>query len=186
MKTLGDAMALRNHIIDVFEHADMVGDPALRESMLTFVVAGGGFAGTETVAEVHDFAQTACRFYSTIKPSEIKVVLIHTGTRIMPEIGDRLAEYALKKLRASGIEVVVNARASSASDAWVELSGNLPVGNNVIQRTQPRRIGTQTLIWAAGVTPHPLLTTLPCGRNRRGQLITNPYMSVPGYQGLWA
>jgi NADH dehydrogenase len=133
MKTLGDAMALRNHIIDVFEHADMVGDPVLRESMLTFVVAGGGFAGTETVAEVHDFAQTACRFYSTIKPSEIKVVLIHSGTRIMPEIGDRLAGYALKKLQASGIEVVLNARVSSASEAWVELSGNLPVGRNVVQ-----------------------------------------------------
>ena len=186
MKTLGDAMALRNHIIDVFEHADMVGDPASRESMLTFVVAGGGFAGTETVAEVHDFAQTACRFYSTIKPSEIKVVLIHSGTRIMPEIGDRLAGYALKKLEASGIEVVLNAQVSSASDAWVELTGNLLVGKNVAQRTQPRRIATKTLIWAAGVRPHPLLTTLPCERNRRGQLITNPYMSVPGYQGLWA
>jgi NADPH-dependent 2,4-dienoyl-CoA reductase/sulfur reductase-like enzyme len=140
MKTLGDAMALRNHIIDVFEHADMVGDPILRESMLTFVVAGGGFAGTETVAEVHDFAQTACRFYSTIKPSEIKVVLIHSGTRIMPEIGDRLAEYALKKLEASGIEVVLNAQVSSASDAWVELTGKPLVGKNVAQRTQRRRI----------------------------------------------
>ncbi len=185
MKTLGDAMALRNHIIDVFEHADMV-EPASRKSMLTFVVAGGGFAGTETVAEVHDFAQTACRFYSSIKPSEIKVVLVHPGSRIMPEIGDRLAGYALKKLQASGIEVVLNTRVRSASDDWVELGGNALVRESVFQRTQPRRIPTKTLIWAAGVTPNPLLSTLPCERNRRGQLITDPYMTVPGYPGLWA
>ena len=154
--------------------------------MLTFVVAGGGFAGTETVAEVHDFAQTACRFYSTIKPSEIKVVLIHSGTRIMPEIGDRLAGYALKKLEASGIEVVLNAQVSSASDAWVELTGKPLVGKNVAQRTQRRRIGTKTLIWAAGVRPHPLLTTLPCERNRRGQLIASSIFEcarLPGTLG---
>jgi NADH dehydrogenase len=82
MKTLSDAMALRNHIIDVFEHADLETDPALRKSMLTFVVAGGGFAGAETVAEVYDFAQTACRLYSTIAPNEIRVVLVHSGGRI--------------------------------------------------------------------------------------------------------
>ena len=103
------------------------------------------------------------------------------------EIGDRLAGYALKKLEAlAGIEVVLNAQVSSASDAWVELTGKPLAGKNVAQPTQQRRIATKTLIWAAGVRPHPLLTTLPCGRNRRGRLITNPFMSVPGYQGLWA
>src|SRR5258708_3064510 len=186
MKTLGDAMALRNHIIDVFEHADMVAEPALRKSMLTFVVAGGGFAGTETVAEVHDFAQTACRFYSTIKPGEIRVVLVHSGARIMPEIGDRLAGFALRKLEASGIEVVLNARVSSASDAWVELAGNAPAQERMTQQTGQRRIATKTLIWTAGVAPCPLLSTLPCKRNRRGQVIASPYLTVPGYAGLWA
>ena len=86
MKTLGDAMVLRNHVIDVFEHADMQPEPATRKAMLTFVVAGGGFAGTETVGELHDFAYTARRFYSNIQPEEVKVILVNSGSRIMPEI----------------------------------------------------------------------------------------------------
>jgi NADH dehydrogenase len=173
MKTLADAMALRNHIIDVLEHADMQTDPEVRKSMLTFVVAGGGFAGTETVAEVHDFLQTACRLYSTIGPDEIRVVLVHSGGRIMPEIGGELAEFALTKLKAKGIEFVLNARVSSVSDAWVELSDR-------------QRIATRTLIWTAGVAPSPLLSSLPCKRNRRGQVETNEYLAVTGHRGLWA
>ena len=104
MKTLGDAMGLRNHILDVFAHADLESDPDVRRSMLTFVVAGGGFAGTETVAELHDFTHTAARFYSTIRKSDIRVVLVHSGPRIMPEIANQLAVYAVKKLIASRIE----------------------------------------------------------------------------------
>jgi NADH dehydrogenase len=173
MKTLGDAMALRNHILDVFEHADMESDPAVRRSMLTFVVAGGGFAGTETVAELHDFAHTAARFYSTIRKSDIRVVLAHSGPRIMPEIASQLAEYAMKKLKASGIEIMLNARVSAASGTGVELTGQ-------------QRIATKTLVWAAGVAPGPLISTLPCERNRRGQVIANEYLEVPGYPGIWA
>jgi NADH dehydrogenase len=173
MKTLGDAMALRNHILDVFEHADMESDPAVRRSMLTFVVAGGGFAGTETVAELHDFAQTAARFYSTTRKTDIRVVLVHSGPRIMPEIASQLAVYAMKKLKASGIEIVLNARVSSAGGTWVEL-------------TTGQRIATKTLVWTAGVAPSPLISTLPCERNRRGQVIANEYLAVPGYQGIWA
>jgi NADH dehydrogenase len=173
MKTLGDAMTLRNHIIDVLEHADIETDSTLRKAMLTFVVAGGGFAGTETVAELHDFVQTARHSYRTIRQDEIRVVLAHSSDRIMPEISGRLADYALRKLKASGIEVVLNARVSSASDAWVELNKQI-------------RIATRTLIWTGGVTPNPLLSTLPCERNRRGRVITNEYLAVPGQPGLWA
>jgi NADH:ubiquinone reductase (H+-translocating) len=166
MKTLGDAMALRNHILDVFEHADMESEPAVRRSMLTFVVAGGGFAGTETVAELHDFAHTAARFYSTIRKSDIRVVLVHSGPRIMPKIASQLAEYAMKKLKASGIEIVLNARVSAASGTGVELTGQ-------------QRIATKTLVWTAGVAPGPLISTLPCERNRRGQVIATNIWKSP-------
>lgn len=144
MKTLGDAIALRNHIIDIFEHADMEPDPAVRRSMLTFVIAGGGFAGAETVAELHDFAKTTSRFYSNVPPGEVRVILVHSGTRIMPEISSDLAEYALEKLRGAGIEVVLNARVSVAEDSSIAL-------------TSGQVINTNTLIWTAGVTPSPLL-----------------------------
>jgi NADH dehydrogenase len=173
MKTLGDAMALRNHILDVFEHADMESDPAVRRSMLTFVVAGGGFAGTETVAELHDFTHTAARFYSTAQKTDIRVVLVHSGPRIMPEIAGQLAVYAMKKLKASGIEIVLNARVSSASGTWVEL-------------TSQQRIPTKNLVWTAGVAPGSLISTLPCERNRRGQVVANDFLAVPGYPSIWA
>jgi NADH dehydrogenase len=173
MKTLGDAMALRNHIISVFEHADMEPEPAMRRAMLTFVVAGGGFAGAETVAELHDFARTASRFYSNVEPNEVKVIVVHSGARIMPEINSDLAEYALRKLTARGIEVILNARVSAVSDVSVEL-------------TNHRRISTSTLVWTAGVTPSPLLATLTCARNQRGQVLVNEYLEVRDCPGVWA
>lgn len=173
MKTLSDAMALRNHVIDLFEHADMEADPAVLRSMLTFVVAGGGFAGAETAAELHDFAETARRFYSSIQSNDLRILLVHSGSRIMPEISAELADYALKKLRARGIEVLLNTRVSSAGSTWVELT-NRP------------RIATKTLIWTAGVTPHPLLTTLPFARGPQNRLVVNEYLELPDHPGIWA
>jgi NADH dehydrogenase len=173
MKTLSDAMMLRNHVIDVFEHADLRDDPLARSAMLTFVVAGGGFAGVETVAELKDFAHAAHRFYPNIRPDEVKVILLHSGPRILPEISESLADYALKKLREKGVEVRLNTRLTSATAGWVEL------GNK-------ERIPTQTLVWTAGVSPSPLLATLPCARNKQGNIIVNEYLEVSGYPGLWA
>lgn len=173
MKTLSDAMALRNHVIDVLEHADLQSDPEIRRAMLTFVVAGGGFAGAETVAELRDFAYTARRYYKNIRPKEVRLLLVHSGPRIMPEISESLANYALKKLRKRGVDVLLNTRISSASAGWVELSTK-------------ERIPTKTLIWTAGVSPSPLLADLPCERNKRGQIIANECLEVPGHPGVWA
>ncbi len=171
MKTLSDAMALRNHVIDVFEHADLQSDPEIRKTMLTFVVAGGGFAGAETVAELRDFAFTARRYYSNVRPEEVRVVLVHGGPRIMPEISESLAGYALRKLRTMGVEVRLDTRIRSAVAASVELSTG-------------ERIPTSTLVWTAGVAPSPLLATLPCQRSTRGQIIVNEYLEAPGYPGV--
>jgi len=173
MKSLSDAMVLRNHIIDVFEHADMQSDPATREAMLTFVVAGGGFAGAETVAELRDFAYTVRRYYSNIRPEEVKVVLVHSGPRIMPEISETLAVYAANKLKTKGIDVVLNTRVVSAASDWVDLSNG-------------QRIVTRTLIWTTGVTPSPLLATTSWQRNKRGQIAVNEFLEVPGHPGIWA
>jgi NADH dehydrogenase len=173
MKTLGDAMVVRNRIIDLFEHANMESDGEVRKALLTFVVAGGGFAGTETVAELHDFAYTARAYYPNIHPEEVRVVLVHHGFRIMPEISHDLAEYALQKLESKGVEVRLHTGVSAAAGDWVEL-------------TSGERISTRTLIWTAGVSPNPLLATLPCRRGKRGQIIVNESLEVPGYPGIWA
>lgn len=173
MKTLSDAMNLRNHIIDVFEHADLQEDPRMREAMLTFVVAGGGFAGVETVAELKDFALAAQSFYRNVRPQEVRVLLVHSGGRVLPEIGESLADYALKKLREKGVEVRLNTQVTSVTGEWVELANN-------------DRICTKTLIWTAGVKPSGLLATLPLGKTRQGTIIVNEQLEVPEYPGIWA
>lgn len=173
MKTLPDAMLLRNHVIDIFEHADLETDPNCRRAMLTFVVAGGGFAGTETVGELHDFSETARRYYPNIRPEEVRVVLVHHGPRIMPEINEQLAGYALDKLRERGVEVRLNAGVRSAAPDEVTL-------------TNGEKIRSRTLVWTAGVSPLPLLSTLPCERNRQGQIKITRHLEVPGYPGVWA
>jgi NADH dehydrogenase len=173
MKTLGDAMRLRNHIIDLFEHADLESDPARRKAMLTFVVCGGGFAGAETVAELRDFAHTARRYYPNVHPEEVRVILVHAGPRIMPEIGEGLASYALTLLQKRDVHVLLNTAIRRATIGSVEL-------------TDSEAIPTHTLIWTAGVSPSPLLATLPCARNTRGQIIVNEDLAVPGAPGVWA
>jgi NADH dehydrogenase len=173
MKTLGDAMMLRNHVIDVFEHADLQEDPRIRESMLTFVVAGGGFAGVETVAELRDFAFAAQSFYRNVRPQEVRVLLVHSGARILPEIGENLANHALNRLIEKGVDVRLSTRVTSATAEWVELEGK-------------ERISTNTLIWTAGVRPSSLLATLPCPKSKQGTVVVNEHLEVSEYPGVWA
>src|SRR5438034_6002863 len=89
--------------------------PIWRERM-TFVVAGGGFAGVETVAELNDFVRGAVRYYPRVRPEEIRVVLVHSGPRILPEVSESLSEYALKKLRSQGVEVRLGTRIAGATE----------------------------------------------------------------------
>ena len=173
MKTLSDAMTLRNHIIDLFEHADMQPSPEARKAMLTFVVAGGGFAGVETVAEIGDFLRTAGRFYRRIQPEDVRVVLVHAGPRILPEISESLGQYAAQELRKNGVEIFFETQVASATPSGVEL-------------TSGATIPSRTLVWTAGVTPSPLLASLPCARNTRGQVLVNEFLEVPGPPGIWA
>ena len=92
MKSLADATALHAHVIDKLEHADLEPDPVARRALLTFVVAGGGFAGVETLAELNDFVRGSGRYYSRIDPAEVRMVLIHSGERILPEVSSSLSE----------------------------------------------------------------------------------------------
>jgi NADH dehydrogenase len=173
MKTLDDAMALRNHVIDLLEHADMEPDPVVRRKMLTIVVAGGGFAGVETAAELQDFLTTVPRFYPAIQPEDFRVLLVHAAPRILPEISEGLANYALAQLQKNKIEVLLNTRVSSATADEVLLDNQI-------------KIPSKTLIWTTGTTPNPILSTLSCRKNKRGQIIVNEYLEVQDLSGVWA
>ena len=171
MKTLGDAIHLRNRIIATLEEADT--ECALREgSLLTFVVAGGGFAGVETIGAVNDFVREALRFYPRLRDRELRMVLVHAGDELLPELGPALGAYARAKLAARGTEIVTNARVTSVSRDGVHLDGGA-------------FIATRLVVWTAGTSPHPLLAQLPCALDR-GRVLVDATMAVPDWPGVWA
>jgi NADH dehydrogenase len=172
MKSLGDAIQLRNLLIERLEEADFECAIGLRERLLTFVVAGGGFAGVETVAAMNDFLREAISFYPHLSEELIRVILVHPGDVILPELGPKLGSYAQKKLAERNVEIRTNTRVTGVSEAGVALSDGTTVA-------------TQTLVWTAGTSPNPLLATLPC-RKDRGRLPVNKYLELEGWPGVWA
>lgn len=172
MKSLGDAIHLRNRIIENMEAADFECFPDLREPLLTVVVAGGGFAGVETIASVNDFMREALKFYPYISEDMLRLVLVHSGDVILPELGEKLGRYAQRKLAGRKVEIITNARVKSFNNSLVELN------NGTI-------IKADTLVWTAGTSPSALLEELSCTKDR-GRIIVNQYLEVPGFPGVWA
>lgn len=172
MKTLGDAIYLRNRMIEQLEEADFECCPDSRERLLTFVVAGGGFAGVETVAAMNDFLREVIGFYPNLNEKLFRVVLVEYGPRILPELGAELGVYAKSKLEERKVEVRVNTSVSAMSDRGVELSDGTA-------------LPASTLVWTAGASANPLLQPLAC-RKERGRVVVNSYLEVPDWPGVWA
>ena len=172
MKSLSDAIHLRNRLIQHLEEADFECGPAVRKPLMTFVVAGGGFAGAETIASINDFLREAIKFYPHLSEDMLRVVLVHPGPFILPELGEKLGKYAQRKLAERGVEIHVNTRVTGCTGDTVSLNDGTT-------------IETQTLLWTAGTSPNPLLNDLPCEKER-GRLVVNKYMEVKGWPGVWA
>ena len=157
----------------VAEHADLESDPARRRELLTFVIAGGGFAGVETLAELNDFVRGAGHYYPQIKPEEIRVALVHSGNRILPEVSEPLSQYALEKLQASGVEVLLETRVQRCSERSVTLSTG-------------ETIPCHTFVWAAGVSPNPALAELILPLHKNGRLAVDETLRVLSDPRVWA
>lgn len=173
IKSLADATALHAQVIDKLEHADLQTDPAARRQLLTFVVAGGGFAGVETIAELNDFVRGATKFYPNVSPEDVRMVLIHSGSRILPEVSESLSAYALKKLESRDVEVRLETRLLGATGQSVQLSTG-------------EELSASTFVWAAGTAPHPILDRLDLPRTKAGKFEADATMAVSGHSGLWA
>lgn len=171
MKTLGDAIHLRNRVIATLEEGDTE-CAAKDDGLLTFVVAGGGFAGVETLAGVNDFVREALKFYPQLSPDRIRTVLVHSGPVILPELGEKLGAYAQKKLAARGVEIITNAKVARVDELGVTLEDG-------------RHIPSRLVVWTAGTSPHPLIHDLPCGLDR-GRIVVDETLAVPGWPGVWA
>jgi len=171
-KYLGDALVLRNHIIHALEEADIETDPDLRRAVLSFVVAGGGFSGVEVVAEMNDFVHACARSFRNINPEEIRVVLLHAGPLILPELPEDLARFAQRLLQRRGVEIHLNTRLAGATAEYALLDGG-------------KKIPTKTLVSTVPSAPNPLVTALPC-KKENGRIVVNKYLEVPEYPGVWA
>ena len=171
IKSIGDAIVLRNHIISMLEQADIEHeDRKLRKSLMTFVIVGGGFSGVEAAGELNDFVRESIdHFYHNLDRMDARVILVNSGDRILPEVTEDLAQFALQHLRKNGVEVMLNTRLIGATQDMVKLNNDSLISCN-------------TLIWAGGVLPDKLIGSLPCDHDRSGRIVANKYLEIDGYE----
>jgi NADH:ubiquinone reductase (H+-translocating) len=172
MKSLRDAIQLRAQILRHLEEANFECNPAERQSLLTFVVAGGGFAGVETVAALNDFVREALPFYPALGEDMLRVMLVHSGLAILPELGESLGRYTEKVLQGRGVEIRLNTRVKSVTDSRVFLADGVA-------------IPSRTLVWTAGTVPSPIIGSLRCAKER-GRLAVNEFLRLPDWPNVWA
>lgn len=172
LKTLGDALFLRNHVIARLEQAELQPDQQHRRWLTTFIVIGGGFSGVETAGELVDFLYASRRYYRRVSCMDLRILLLHGTERLLPELSPSLGAFTLRKMLARGIDVRLNTRVVRVTDRDVELeSGELLAGG--------------TVICTVGTQPNSLLESIPAEKNR-GRLVVDPDFSVPGVAGVWA
>jgi NADH dehydrogenase len=172
-KTLEDADRLRNHVIAMLETAAVTSDPAVRKRLLTFAFVGGGFTGVETAGEMADFFRSTLRYYPSIAPGDIEIVLIEGGKKLLPELQAGMGEYSAKALERRGIRVLLETLVASADARGLRFKDGTS-------------IETGTIVWSAGVRPSPLVAALPVAHGRGGTIAAAEDFSVPGRPGLWA
>ena len=172
LKTLGDAVGVRNELITALEEANSECAAGERQPLLTFIVAGGGFAGVETLGGINDFVREAIRFYPNLRPDYLRFVLVTPDEVILPELNRKLGIYAQGKLTRRGVEIITGAKVRAISAGIVELTNGETIPSN-------------TLIWSAGTAPNPLIAMLPVPK-RNGRIVVDAYLGVEGWPGLWA
>jgi NADH dehydrogenase len=172
-KTISEAIALRNRALVNLEIAESLDSPEERESWLTFVFVGAGYAGLEGIAELQDYVADVIERYPRCRLDGTRWMLVEAGERIMPEIDPGLADFAARELRGRGIDI----RAKTTLDAVTEDTATLSTGEEVPCRT---------LVWTAGVRPAPIVAELGFPVDQHGRIVTDEYMRVPGYDGVWA
>ncbi|RJK97928.1 NAD(P)/FAD-dependent oxidoreductase [Vallicoccus soli] len=171
-KRVEEAIFLRNHVIDQLDIAESTDDEALRRRALTFVFVGGGYAGVEAFAELEDMARDACRYYENITPADMHWVLVEASNRILPEVGWEMGQYTLERLRERGMDVRLETLLKSTVDKHVVLSDG-------------SEFDTNTVVWTAGVKPHPLLKETDLPVDDKGRLMATAELRVEGVEGAW-
>jgi len=185
MKTLNDAVVLRNRVIDMLEQAENENNPILKKSLLTFVIVGAGFAGIETAGELNDFVRDAKKYYPDIKKEDIRVIVLEAASFILPGFNEKLASFTLEKLTQHGIEVMLNKKLSSFSGSEVIIEDVSESNKNSTNQPVIGSILTRTLIWTAGVTPVDIIKKSVFKTNRGG-IVVNEFLEAPDFAEVFA
>ncbi|MFN8484286.1 MAG: NAD(P)/FAD-dependent oxidoreductase [Anaerolineae bacterium] len=172
-KSLGDAIRIRNHVIDMFDRASRELDPERRRAMVTFVIAGAGFSGAELAGGLNDFARGMLAYYPNLAPEDVRIIVVHPADRILPELSESLGKYALERMAARGVTFKLNTRVADARPGIVVLNPS-------------EEIRTETLVWTAGTRPNPVVQALPVELSKRGAVVVDMALAVPGQPGVWA
>ena len=172
-KTVEEAIGLRNHVIEQMDIASSTRDPAIRDAALTFVFVGGGYAGVEALAELEDMARYAVRYYHNVDADDLRWILVEASNRVLPEVGEEMGTYTITQLRRRNIQVLLETRLESCVDRVAVLSDG-------------QRFPTRTLVWTAGVKPHPVLAATDLPLNHHGRLKCTAQLTIEGATHAWA
>ena len=174
IKSLEDALHIRDHIITLLEKADQMEDTAEQTKFLKFVVIGGGFSGVEIVGEINHFIKDSVeKYYRNINPSKIRVILVSAGNTILPEIGD-LGSFAKESLVKDGVNIISNTKLVDATEDMAILSNGM-------------KIPTKTIIWAAGVTGNPVIENSNIqNKDNGGRIMVDGYLRSIDYPEVFA
>lgn len=172
-KQLEDAILLRDHLIDLAEHADHEPDAEIRRRLLTICVVGGGYTGVELITEVQDFFHSyVVPRYRGIDARDYRLMVLEAGGEILRGVHPSLAARALRRLNREGIEVRTSARVTRVLPGAVEVAG-------------AEIIRAGLVVWAAGVKGHPLLADLPVAHDRLGRIVVNGRLQIPGHPEVY-
>ena len=173
LKSLTDAISLRDRGIRLLELANTLASEADRRSLLRVIVVGGNFTGVELAGEYQAFLTEAAKQYSNVSPSEIEVRILELGERILPAVDGELAEWAVKTLTKRGLVIQTG---NSVTE----------VGKDFAILKSGERLGTETVVWAAGIAPNPLLASIESlPKNQRGYVECERDLRVKGFENIW-
>jgi NADH dehydrogenase len=168
-KTLEDSVVLREHILDLCEHADHVAELAERRRLLTVAVVGGGYTGVELLTDLQDFLfNYAARYYRGLTRDSFSLILIEATGYIVASIHPKLRDHAMKRLRREGIEIHYDSRVTRCFEDGVEING-------------VEKIPAATVVWTAGVRAHKLVESLPGPHDRAGRAQVNEFLQLENY-----
>ena len=174
LNTLHDSMLIRNHIIGIFEQLSIQRDQEHPRQLLTFIICGAGYIGVQLVTQLRDLVHgDLLRFYKTIDPDNIRIILVETGPKIVAELHTKLGAYAMRCLQRMGIEVRLRSRVTRIWEDQVEING-------------VEVVPTNTLIWVAGAVANPRIAELDVEKDCIGRVVVNEHLQIPGVPSVYA